>query len=568
MFKDGKLESGSQGKAEILLQQFSSVFTQKIPGPMPPVRNTVHNSLTHIKIDTKGTESLLSKVNISKAAGPDQLPNHVLKVCSFELAPAVTFLFQKSIDVGVLPGDWTNANVAPVFKKGDRHRAENYRPVSLTSVLSKLLEHIVCRAMLSHFEQNNVLTNLNHGFRSGYSCETQLAITIDDLTRNYGRNLQTDIAILDFSKAFDTVPHDRLLHKLDAYGIRGDLLLWTENFLCSRKMRVVVDGVFSSETDVISGVPQGTVLGPILFLVMINDLPDSVRSKVRLFADDCVLYNIIKSIEDCLSIQQDLKSLEKWAEDRGMRFNAKKCYIMSLRKKISHFYELNNTILQEVNTNPYLGLNISNYLKWSHPINSVCKKASCTLGFIRRNLYHCPQQTRHTAYITLVRSVLDYGSTIWDPHLKCDIEKLERIQRQGARFITNDYKSREVGSMTKMLEELDLKPLHQRRKDLRLTFLYKIVEGLVPAVPSEDYLTPQRNKRRITERTFTDCVSTNAVSKYVSNNSRCFVIPQGRTDVYNNSFFVKTITDWNRLDDNIVNAKSLDQFKINLKSQN
>ena len=220
-----------------------------------------------------------------------------------------------------------------------------------------------------------------------------------------------------------------------------------------------------------------------------------------------------------------------------------------------------------MNTNPYLGLNISNDLKWSHHINTVCKKASSTLGFIRRNLYHCPQQTRHTAYITLVRSVLDYGSTIWDPHLKCDIEKLERIQRQGARFITNDYKSREVGSMTKMLEELDLKPMHQRRKDLRLTFLYKIVEGLVPAVPSEDYLTPQRNKRRITERTFTDCVSTNAVSKYVSNNSRCFVIPQGRTDVYNNSFFVKTITDWNRLDDNIVNAKSLDQFKINLKTQ-
>ena len=117
---------------------------------------------------------------------------------------------------------------------------------------------------------------------------------------------------------------------------------WTENFLCSRKMRVVVDGVFSSETDVISGVPQGILLAPILFLVMINDLPDSVRSKVRLFADDCVLYNIIKSIEDCLSIQQDLKSLEKWAEDWGMRFNAKKCYIMSLRKKISHFYELNN----------------------------------------------------------------------------------------------------------------------------------------------------------------------------------------------------------------------------------
>ena len=258
-------------------------------------------------------------------------------------------------------------------QKGDRHRAENYRPVSLTCVLSKLLEHIICRSMLSHFEENSVLTHLNHGFRSGYSCETQLAITIDDLMRNHDKNLQTDIAILDFSKAFDTVPHDRLLLKLESYGIRGDILKWTQTFLCSRHMKVIVDGEYSSECPVLSGVPQGTVLGPVLFLVMINDLPDCVKSSVRLFADDCVLYRVIRTIQDCVKLQNDLISLEKWANDWGMVFNAKKCYIMSTKKKVSYFYELNNTILQEVDVNSYLGLNISNDFKWSQ-IQTVCAR--------------------------------------------------------------------------------------------------------------------------------------------------------------------------------------------------
>ena len=565
LYDDGQLHNDSKSLAEILLRQFSSVFTPKIPGPMPEVKNHVAESLVHITIDIKGTENLLKKINPSKASGPDQIPNLVLKECAQELSPAVTYLFQTSLNTGTLPQDWTDANVAPVFKKGDRHQAENYRPVSLTSVLSKLLEHVVCQKMLLHFDKNKVLTHRNHGFRSGFSCETQLAITIDDLTRNFDNNIQTDLAILDFSKAFDTVPHDRLLHKLEAYGVRGHLIKWIETFLCSRKMRVMVNGEYSSEAEVLSGVPQGTVLGPILFLVMINDLPDCVKSIVRLFADDCVLYRCINNFEDCLILQNDLKCLEKWAEDWGMRFNAKKCYIMSIKKKISHFYQLNNTILQEVQTNPYLGLNISNDLKWSFHINSVCNKASCTLGFVRRNLYHCPKATRLTAYISLVRSVLDYGSIIWDPYQQGDIDKLERMQRQGARFVTNDYRSREKGCMTRMLEDLDLQPLQQRRKELRLTFLYKIAEGLIPAIPKDTYLKSQRKGRKIIERNLDDYVHSNAVSKYVTNNTRCFVIPQGSTEIYKQSFFVKTISDWNRLRDNVVMAGSVEQFKTQLK---
>ena len=303
-------------------------------------------------------------------------------------------------------------NISTVFKKGDRHLAENYRPVSLTSVLSKVLEHIVYRHILEHFEKHNILTSLNHGFRSGYSCETQLAVTIDDLTRNSDRNLQTDVVILDFSKAFDTVPHDRLLHKLENYGIRGNLLKWSKSFLCDRHMRVVVEGETSREEPVLSGVPQGTVLGPLFFLCHINDLPDCVSSQVRLFADDCLLYRPITSRADHLKLQEDLKHLEQWATKWGMRFNAKKCYLLSIKSTSSHYYELDNHILQSVQESPYLGIMLSDDLKWNKHINNICSKASSTLGFLRRNLRHCSKKCRKDAYVSLVRSTLEYGSTI------------------------------------------------------------------------------------------------------------------------------------------------------------
>ena len=233
-----------------------------------------------------------------------------------------------------------------------------------------MLEHIVCHHLHAHFEKNNILTDVNHGFRKGFSCETQLTITVDDLARNSDEGSQTDVAILDFSKAFDTVPHSKLLRKLEAYGIRGNLQNWIRSFLCNRYMKVVVDGEKSDETKVLSGVPQGTVLGPLLFLVHINDLPECVTSSVRLFADDCLLYRKVKSLKDQEILQEDLKKLEIWASNWGMKFNAKKCYILSITNRGKHkFYELNSYILKHVENNPYLGLILSSDLKFSTHLN-------------------------------------------------------------------------------------------------------------------------------------------------------------------------------------------------------
>ena len=370
----GKLVNDSKGKAELLLQQFSSVFTRQKVDQKPDTNIKVKNSIPHINIRPEGVEKLLRNINTSKASGPDNIPNKILKECAKQLAPSMSIIFQCSINSGKLPKDWLSANISCIFKKGDKHAPENYRPVSLTSVPCKLLEHIICRHMLKHLEKHKVLTSLNHGFRSGYSCETQLAITIHDMLQSFDKGKQLDIAILDFSKAFDTVPHDRLLHKIHQYGIRGNIHKWLTSFLTERQMRVQLEGEFSSHTSVDSGVPQGTVLGPILFLCHINDLPDAVSSQVRLFADDCLLYREINTYKDHDILQKDLKQLEEWASNWGMRFNAKKCYILSLKMKSRKYYTLNNHILEQVTSNPYLGLQIAEDLKWKENIKITSVK--------------------------------------------------------------------------------------------------------------------------------------------------------------------------------------------------
>jgi len=205
-----------------------------------------------------------------------------------------------SLSTGILPRDWKSANVAPVFKKGNNNLAENYRyrPISLTCVCCKILEHIVCHSIRAHLDNCAILSAFQHGFRSGFSCDSQLLSTVHDLMSIFDRKKQVDVAVLDFSKAFDVVPHRRLLGKLRHCGIDELTLAWIDSFLSGRSQRVIVDGVCSGWSPVLSGVPQGTVLGPLLFLIYINDLHDCVTSRVQLFADDCLIYRKIHNPDD------------------------------------------------------------------------------------------------------------------------------------------------------------------------------------------------------------------------------------------------------------------------------
>ncbi len=332
---------------------------------------------------------------------------------------------------------------------------------------------------MSHYERHNILSNLNHGFRSGFSCESQLLNVTADIMSAYDVNKQVDIAFLDFSKAFDVVPHSYLMKKLEHYGIRNELHMWIGEFLQHRHQSVVVEGCTSSPVEVASGVPQGTCLGPILFLTFINDIATGVNSYVRLFADDCLLYPEISSTEDQLLLQQDLTKLEQWSQKWGMKFNASKCYIVSVSRhsepRFHRYYSLCDTVLESRQDNPYLGVLISNDGNFTSHINFITARANSTLGFLRRNLKRCPQNMKEMAYFNLVRSKVEYASAIWDPYLAKDVNKLEKVQCQGAQFVKGNYNYR--ASVTEMLVELKWEPLQDHHKNIRLVLLLKLPKG-------------------------------------------------------------------------------------------
>lgn len=258
-----------------------------------------------------------------------------------------------------------------------------------------------------------------HGFRPGYSCETQLFHFTTDLHLNLDSSFQTDVIYLDFSKAFDRVPHQRLLAKLSCLCLDPLILTWIRCFLSGRCQFTVIDNVHSPTTEVLSGVPQGSVLGPLLFLIFINDLPSSISSSIRLFADDCVLYRRITTSNDQLLLQNDLDRIEDWCSTWLMKLNVSKCKYMQVTRKrtnLSYAYSLYSTTLSQVESYRYLGIHITSKLTWSEHITKIAADASKSLGFIRRHLSFSPPSIRSLAYKTFVRTKLEFGSPIWNPH--------------------------------------------------------------------------------------------------------------------------------------------------------
>ena len=240
---NGILYHDSKTKAELLNHKFKSVFTMDDDTDhLPTMSHPKYPNIENITISIEGVEKLLDNINIHKASGPDKIPNIILKTCSNEISPALANIFQQSLDTGTLPSDWRNANISPIFKKGNKHMASNYCPISLTSVCCKTLEHIICKHMLNHLKNNKIISPLQHGFCNGHSCESQLILTMHDIMQNFDSKQQTDLVILDFSKAFDTVPHKKLLFKLSKYGITGNINKWIQSFLVLRKQQVIVEG--------------------------------------------------------------------------------------------------------------------------------------------------------------------------------------------------------------------------------------------------------------------------------------------------------------------------------------
>ena len=509
-----KMCSTDLEKAEALNSQFQSVFT-KDSHKVKEKSISPYTLIPHLYIGVEGVEKQLSNLNPSKASGPDEMPPRLLKLVANELAPALRFLFQQSYDTTTVPMQWKQALVTSIYKSGSKAEPSNYRPISLTCLCCKIMEHIVLSHMAKHLKTNNILISEQHGFRECLSTVTQLINSTNDWSEALNQKGQTDVVLLDFSKAFDKVSHRHLSSKLNYYGIQNNTLGWINSFLDDRKQAVSVNGTHSSWVSVTSGVPQGSVLGPVLFLLYINDIKDHIQSTIKLFADDSIVYRVIENSHDRDILQKDLDPLAEWSETWLMNFNVKKCAVLSITRKRSpkvYKYTLLGEDLTRVDKHDYLGVTISHDLRWNDHCNKIINKASRTLGLLRRTLSPCSQEVKSQAYSTLVRPQLEYPSEVWNPSTITEINRIEQIQRAAARFVFADY--RKTTHVTPLIEQLDWDQLHTRRLIQQATMLYRIHYNLVNISPPPCFQRAPHISARLNH-------SLKYVSTYKCTNCKC-----------------------------------------------
>jgi len=492
VLSDDKLEM-----CRILMDQFNSVFTTPLPHRQihDPIEffscqsipvNNINLHMTDITISEPIIMEAIAELSVNSAAGPDGFPTSLLLNCASELAPALNIIFSRSLAQGFIPPCFKRAAIVPVFKSGDKTSPSNYRPISLTSIIMKVFERIVRKQIMSFLIKQGHLNDSQHGFRSGRSCLSALLNVFDNLMHMLDGKSTVDMVYLDFSKAFDKVDHGILLHKIRDLGITGNLGIWLFHFLSDRSHFVRLPGGVSQESPVLSGVPQGTVLGPLLFLIMISDINTNVESSSLIsFADDTRLYHNIQSTEDCDNLQVDLNTIYDWATCNNMYFNPNKfnyiAFSSSLNCTRSNVYTNPNfdIIPPSVNVKD-LGVFMSADCSFNFHISDLTKRCSNLSGWILRTFKTRDSLTMMTLFKSLILSRLDYGSQLWSPHLVKHISQIERIQRSFTKHIAGmhdlEYKDR--------LSCLKLYSLQRRRERYCIIYIFKIIEGLVPNLSS------------------------------------------------------------------------------------
>ncbi len=537
----------SKEKAQELNSFFKRVFTEEDTRNIPTFQGRhVDEPLIDVVITEDGVLEYLQDLNIAKSTGPDNISPRFLRDMSQYIAGPLTIIFRKSIDEGNLPEDWKVANITPVYKnKGNKHHSTNYRPVSLTSVVCKILEKIVRKEILNHMKRNSLFAKEQHGFLEGRSCITNLLETLDVWTRISDDKGIIDCVYLDFKKAFDSVPHQRLLTKVKGYQIRGKIFEWISSFLTGRKQRVIVDGESSTWEDMSSGVPQGSVLGPILFVIYINDLPDAVDSQIKMFADDTKIYRRIDSNTDYEMLQHDIENLQTWTMRWQMQFHPDKCktlHVMDPDSKRTYKMDNNGTscVLEPVHMEKDLGVTTDDLLAFDKQSQESVKKAQRILITIRRTFTFIDEETMLQLYKPLVRSRLEYGVEIWSPSLKRNIREVEAIQRRATKMIP----SLKDLPYSERLKKLQLPTLVYRRKRGEMIQTYKYLHAIYDC--KADVLF----KRNRDDRTRGH--SLKLFKERVNTSTRA-------------NFFSSRIIDlWNSLPEDVVTAPSVNAFKSRL----
>ena len=520
-----------------LTQKYSIVNTPRLSPPLDPLKT--------INFTTPEIFKIINSLRNSKSLGPDGMPSCMVKSCLPDIASILLKIFNLSLATGHYPDAWKISHIRPKFKSGSKLDPSNYRPINITSILSRIMEKIVKKQMSNYFLSQNIISPAQHGFLSNRSCSTCQADFLNHTISLRDKEYEVDILYFDFSKAFDTVSHLKLIQKLENLGITDPLIQWISSFLSNRELIVEVDSVLSDPLPVTSGVIQGSVLGPLLFLIYINDITECILNGCPyLYADDLkIVYKLKKStiLEDRSRIQDDLTRLENWCNTWAMKLNVDKCGIMHIgRNKINASLTLNGTALTTLTSVKDLGITYDQCLSVSEHVKMITAKANRSAGFIHRNF--TSTKSKVSLYRMYVRPRLEYCSFILCIANKADITKIERVQRRFTRRLNN---LNQQIPYEKRCEVHNLQPLSIRRAKQNLIFLYKIIHSNI--------CSNINSKFKIT-------------SQYcLRNDNNKLYVPRCNKSLRKRSFLILYSTIWNRLPEDIRKADTTRVFsnKIN-----
>ena len=536
-------------KASILNNYFCSVFTKdNYVLPDFSVSKVENNNLclNNIYFSDYIVAQKIGKIKNSCSPGYDGFTATPLKKMKNFIAKPLSMLFSISMASGVLPSIWKKAIIIPIFKKGDKSNSANYRPISLTSIICKIMESIIKDNILSYLNRNDLIYSKQYGFMPKKSTNAQLLTYFNDISSHLLNGCQVDSIYLDYSKAFDSIVHGKLLYKLEKYGITGNLLVWLASFLVDRQQMVKVNYSYSDWSTVLSGVPSGSVLGPILFLIYIDDLsncsPD--LKSLYLFADDAKCFSVIKSSHDCMIFQNSLVDISNWSNLWQLNLSPDKCQVISFTHHQNSFvfnYSVNSIPLLRVNNVVDLGINFSQNLSFSPHIKDTCNKARRKASIILNCFKSKNKVILYKAFTTFVRPILEYCSNLWNPFRKSEIALVESVQKRFTKRLDGlsdlQYFER--------LEVLKAETLEQRRLKSDLSMYYKIIHEMVD-LPVEEFFSIRNGVTR--------------------NNGASLYKNKFRSNAERYYFQNRCINAWNALPTNVANAASPLVFKKCLAS--
>lgn len=542
---DNNIFTDAKDKANLLNSFFCRQTVVDDTNKAVPNIDIYHGNavLSSIELSPADVYTLLHGLPTSKASGPDGISNRILRETANELSVPLCSIFNYSLSRGAVPRCWKQANVCPIFKAGDPSVPSNYRPISLLSSLSKVLERLVFKHLYNHFLDNSILSPLQSGFVPGDCTTNQLTYLYNTFCQGLDNGKEIRVVFCDVSKAFDRVWHQGLIKKLSSAGISGSLLEWFQSYLKDRQQRVLLPGALSEWGSIKAGVPQGSILGPLLFLLYINDITVDISTNIRLFADDTSLYIIVDDpVTDSQRLNFDLQCITDWADKWLVNFNPSKTESLIISRKLNRPVHpplnMKNQTIEEVIQHKHLGVTIANDCKWHAHIVNITTKAMFRINIMKKLKFILDRRSLEIIYMSFIRPILEYCDVVWNNCTQYEKDKLENIQLEAARVVTGTTK---LVALHHLYSETGWETLQSRRNQHSLTLFYKMKNDLAPRYLA-NLIPDQRNP-----------------GYNLRNNN--IQIPRFRTTLYSESFLPATIRMWNELDTNAQNSPSVTAFK-------